>query len=182
LRHVLLQSEEELLSKKSSELIGGVVVPKPKKIIGKIKVQGIIWIFFDVSHVIVDFISLSLIIVNLLSCIVRKVKMGLDAPSGCIFPHLSKLELEAVQYRISNVKSRLSSGWEAVQKVQVACNIPKNGSLSSKSLAYVHIGTRYMKEIASVLRSGLTSQATTSSSCEVVQGMLFCFLIFMNIN
>jgi len=107
--------------------------------------------------------------------------MGLDAPSGCVFPHLSKLELEAVQYRISNVKSRLSSGWEALQKVQVARNIPKNGSLSSKSLAYVHVGTRYMKEIASVLRNGLTSsQATSSSSYEVVQGMPFTFLRLMN--
>uniref|UniRef100_A0A7C9EE15 Uncharacterized protein n=1 Tax=Opuntia streptacantha TaxID=393608 RepID=A0A7C9EE15_OPUST len=147
LRHVLLQSEEELLSKKSSELIGGVAVPKPKKTVGKIKVQ------------------------------VRKVKMGLDAPSGCVFPHLSKLELEAVQYRISNVKSRLSSGWEALQKVQVARNIPKNGSLSSKSLAYVHVGTRYMKEIASVLRNGLTSsQATSSSSYEVVPETYSCLV------
>jgi len=138
--------------------------------------------FLQCVHIIVDFISLFfLLITKLLSCVVRKVKMGLDAPSGCVFPHLSKLELEAVQYRISNVKSRLSSGWEALQKVQVARNIPKNGSLSSKSLAYVHVGTRYMKEIASVLRNGLTSsQATSSSSYEVVQGMPFTFLRLMN--
>lgn len=146
LRHVLLQSEEELLSKKSSELISGAAVPKPKKTVGKIKVQ------------------------------VRKVKMALDPPSGCTFPQIPKLELEAVQYRLSNAKSKLSSGWEALQRVQVARHVPKNGSLSSKSLAYVHVGTQYMKEVASLLKSGLTSSHTisSSSSYEVVQETYSC--------
>ncbi|CAK7347233.1 unnamed protein product [Dovyalis caffra] len=37
--HVLLQSEEELLAKRSSELVSEGAAPKPKKIIGKMKVQ-----------------------------------------------------------------------------------------------------------------------------------------------
>ena len=40
LQQVLLQSEEELLAKRSSELGSEGTVPKPKKIIGKMKVQG----------------------------------------------------------------------------------------------------------------------------------------------
>lgn len=41
LQQVLLQSEEELLlSKRSSELAGEGAIPKPKKMVGKMKVQG----------------------------------------------------------------------------------------------------------------------------------------------
>lgn len=40
LQQVLLQSEEELLAKRSSEIGSEGTVPKPKKIIGKMKVQG----------------------------------------------------------------------------------------------------------------------------------------------
>ena len=41
LEQVLLQSEEELLARRSSDLVSEGVAPKPKKIIGKMKVQGI---------------------------------------------------------------------------------------------------------------------------------------------
>ncbi|RWW86950.1 hypothetical protein BHE74_00004240 [Ensete ventricosum] len=41
LRQILLQSEEELLSKRSPELVSEGAGPKPKKIIGKMKVQGL---------------------------------------------------------------------------------------------------------------------------------------------
>lgn len=40
LQQVLLQSEEELLAKRSSELASEGAAPKPKKTIGKMKVQG----------------------------------------------------------------------------------------------------------------------------------------------
>ncbi|XP_074308502.1 uncharacterized protein LOC141643306 isoform X1 [Silene latifolia] len=146
LRHALLQSEEEVMSKGSSELISGSAAPKPKKIMGKIKVQ------------------------------VRKVKMGLDPQSGCSFPQMPKLEIERFQYRIKSVKSRLSSGWEAVQRVNAAHHLPKEGSLSHKSLAYMHVGTRYMKDIAGLLRSGLSSSPTTSSLPEVVQEAYSCLI------
>lgn len=41
LRQILLQSEEELLAKRSPELVSEGAGPKPKKIIGKMKVQGV---------------------------------------------------------------------------------------------------------------------------------------------
>lgn len=40
LRQVLLQSEEELMVKQNSELSSKGVAPKPKKLFGKMKVQG----------------------------------------------------------------------------------------------------------------------------------------------
>lgn len=40
LRQVLLQSEEELMAKQTSELAGEKAAPKPKKMVGKMKVQG----------------------------------------------------------------------------------------------------------------------------------------------
>ncbi|KNA08755.1 hypothetical protein SOVF_159690 [Spinacia oleracea] len=144
LRNVLLQSEEEIMSRRASELVSGATAPKPKKTIGKIKVQ------------------------------VRKVKMALDPPSGCVFPQMHKMDLEKIQCHVSNVKSKLALKWEALQKIQAVRNIPKNGSLSSKSLAYVNVGAQYMKEIGGLLKSGLTSSQTTTS--EVVQETYFCLV------
>lgn len=40
LQQVLLQSEEELMSKQTSELLTDGAAPKPKKMVGKMKVQG----------------------------------------------------------------------------------------------------------------------------------------------
>lgn len=40
LQQVLLQSEEELMSKQTSELLADGAAPKPKKMVGKMKVQG----------------------------------------------------------------------------------------------------------------------------------------------
>ncbi|KAL2907285.1 Ankyrin repeat domain-containing protein 50 [Bienertia sinuspersici] len=144
LRHVLLQSEEEVMSGRSSELISGAAAAKPQKTIGKIKVQ------------------------------VRKVKMASDTPSGCVFPQMSKFDLERLQGQVSNVKSKLVLKWEALQRIQAARHIPKHGSLSSKSLAYVHVGTQYMKEIGVLLKSSLTSSETTTS--QVVQETYFCLV------
>ncbi|KAK9713111.1 hypothetical protein RND81_06G003500 [Saponaria officinalis] len=146
LRHALLQSEEEVMSKRTSELISGAAAPKPKKMMGRIKVQ------------------------------VRKVKMGLDPQSGCSFPQMPKLEIERFQYCINTVKSRLSSGWEAVQRVNAAHHLPKEGSLSRKSLAYMHVGTQYMKDIVGLVRSGLSSSQKTSSLSENVQEAYSCLI------
>lgn len=46
LEQVLLQSEEDLLSKRSSDIVSEGVAPKSKKIIGKMKVQGIVMFLF----------------------------------------------------------------------------------------------------------------------------------------
>lgn len=48
LQQVLLQSEEELLAKRSAGLISEGASLKPKKIIGKMKVQGIIIFSLDI--------------------------------------------------------------------------------------------------------------------------------------
>ncbi|XP_010681049.2 uncharacterized protein LOC104896062 isoform X1 [Beta vulgaris subsp. vulgaris] len=144
LRHVLLQSEEEIMSRRSSELISGAAASKPKKTIGKIKVQ------------------------------VRKVKMSLDTPSGCVFPQMPKVDLETFHSHVSNVKTKLALKWEALQRVQAARHVPKNGSLSSKSLAYVHVGAQYMKEIGIILKSGLPSSQTTES--QIVQETYICMV------
>ncbi|KAK4367008.1 hypothetical protein RND71_014888 [Anisodus tanguticus] len=147
-RQVLLQSEEELLSKKSLELIGEGASMKPKKTFGKMKVQ------------------------------VRKVKMALDPPTGCSFSTLKppKVKLEAVRAQLSNVKSTLSSEWGAIRKVRVAPRVPPNGSLSQQSLAYLHAGTRYVKDVSGILKLGVTTLRSTSASYEVVPETYFCSL------
>ncbi|XP_009601182.1 uncharacterized protein [Nicotiana tomentosiformis] len=147
-RQVLLQSEEELLKKKSLELVGEGASMKPKKIFGKLKVQ------------------------------VRKVKMALDPPTGCSFSTLKppKVKLEAIRSQLSNVKSTLSSEWGAIRKVRVAPRIPPNGSLSRQSLAYLHAGTRYVKDVSEILKLGATTLRSSSTSYEVVPETYFCSL------
>ena len=62
LQNVLLQSEEELMSKRASELVSEGAASKPKKTIGKMKVQGAksiysfhlhtlsVWYFWFIIH------------------------------------------------------------------------------------------------------------------------------------
>ncbi|KAM3360547.1 putative protein isoform X1 [Capsicum galapagoense] len=147
-RQVLLQSEEELLRKRSLELVGEGASMKPKKTLGKLKVQ------------------------------VRKVKMALDPPTGCSFSALKppKVKLEAIRAQLSNVKSTISSEWGAIRKVRVAPRIPPNGSLSHQSLAYLHAGTRYVKDVSGILKLGVTTLRSSSTSYEVVPETYFCSL------
>ncbi|KAK6150355.1 hypothetical protein DH2020_015287 [Rehmannia glutinosa] len=93
LKHVLLQSEEELLKKDSTDLVSEGAYVKTKKSIGKIKVQ------------------------------VRKVKMGLEPPTGCTFTSLKSSSM--VKYlkevpeliKISfNAWRSSSSSYEVVQE------------------------------------------------------------------
>ncbi|KAL6552141.1 hypothetical protein OROGR_008295 [Orobanche gracilis] len=124
LKRVLLQSEEELLRKDSSELVNEGAYVKSKKTIGKIKVQ------------------------------VRKVKMGVEPPTGCGFTSLkssSVVKLESFQLRLSNMKSIVSA---------------------ERKMAYIIVGTRrYLREVPELLKIGFSAWRSTSSSCEVVQGM-----------
>lgn len=148
LRQVLLQSEEELLAKQTSELASEKAAPKPKKIVGKMKVQ------------------------------VRKVKMALDPPTGCSISTYrpSLIKLETIKYRFSNLQSTLSSGWQALRKIRVAPRLPANGSFSRQSLAYVHAGTQYIKQVSGLLKTGVTTLRNSSSSYEVVQETYSCLL------
>jgi len=62
LQQVLLQSEEELLSKRSAELASEGAAPKPKKIIGKMKVQGILSSFVCHYNLFVSILKLHMIL------------------------------------------------------------------------------------------------------------------------
>ncbi|KAK8930537.1 hypothetical protein KSP39_PZI016983 [Platanthera zijinensis] len=145
LQYILLQSEEELLEKRSSEPEGASV--KPKKIIGKLKVQA------------------------------RKVKMTLDMPSGCNYLSLRTptVKLESFRYRMSNFQSALSSGWESLQKIRVFPHLPSNSSFSKQSLAYMQATTQYIKHFSVFLKTGVRSLRSPSTD-DVVQESFSCFL------
>ncbi|CAN0873389.1 hypothetical protein LINGRAHAP2_LOCUS10360 [Linum grandiflorum] len=147
-QNVLLQSEEELLSKRSCELAGEGAATKPKKIIGKMKVQ------------------------------VRKVKTMLDPQPGCSMSALAlrSPKLEMVQYRFSRFQSSIYTGWKAFRRIRVAPRIPANGSFRRHSLAYVQASTQYIKQVSGLLKSGVTSLRNSSSSYEVVQETYSCSL------
>ncbi|XXG86523.1 hypothetical protein AAC387_Pa11g1398 [Persea americana] len=146
-QQILLQSEEELLAKRSTELVSEGTVPKPKKTVGKMKVQ------------------------------VRRVKMSIDMPPGCSFASLKPpaLKLESLRTRLSNLQSTLSSGWEALRNVRVVPRLPANSSFSRHSLAYVHASTQYIKQVSGLLKIGVNS-LRNSSSYEVVQETYSCLL------
>ncbi|XP_074560041.1 uncharacterized protein LOC141816107 isoform X1 [Curcuma longa] len=147
-RQVLLQSEEELLAKRSSELVCEGAGPKPKKIIGKMKVQ------------------------------VRKVRMALDMPSGCSFSSLRQpmVNLESLRFRMLNLQSTLSSGWESLRKVRVLPNLPANSSFSRHSLAYMHASAQYVKQVSGLLKIGVSTLRSSSSSYEATQETYSCQL------
>ncbi|KAF9620736.1 hypothetical protein IFM89_014257 [Coptis chinensis] len=147
LQKTLLQSEEELLANRSSELVSEGAAPKVKKIIGKMKVQ------------------------------VRKVKMGLDPPVGCSFSSLkpTMVKMESFRYRLLNLQSTMSSGCVALSRVRVAPRVPANGSFSQHSLAFMHAGTQYLKQVSELLKVGVTT-LRSSSSYEVVSEPYTCLL------
>ncbi|KAG5543870.1 hypothetical protein RHGRI_016584 [Rhododendron griersonianum] len=148
LQQVLLQSEEELMAKRSSELAGEGTAPKPKKMVGKMKVQ------------------------------VRKVKMALDPPKGCTFSSLRapKIKMDAVRYRFYSLQSTLSTGWQALRNIRFVPRVPPNGSLPRQSLAYVQASAQYVKQVSGLLKIGVTTLRSSSSSREVVQETYSCFL------
>jgi hypothetical protein len=142
LQQLLLQSEEELLAKRSSQAPHEGVAPKPKKNIGKMKVQ------------------------------VRRVKTVMDGPTGCSISSLkpSLIKFEKIRIHFSNMSTRLFSGWRALRKIHV--RVPANGSsLPRQSLAYVHASTQYLKQVSGLLKTGVTSLRNNSTSYDIVQGM-----------
>ncbi|KAG8373426.1 hypothetical protein BUALT_Bualt11G0023000 [Buddleja alternifolia] len=145
LKHVLLQSEEELLKKESSELVSEGASVKTKKTIGKIKIQ------------------------------VRKVRMGLEPPTGCAFSSLkssSTVKLESFQLRLSNVKTIISAERRALRRERITPIMTVNGSLLNQSMAYIIVGTRrYLKEVPELVKIGINAWRSSSSSYEVVQGI-----------
>ncbi|KAI9106858.1 hypothetical protein K1719_022386 [Acacia pycnantha] len=148
LRHVLLQSEEEMMVKQDSELSNKGVAPKPKKLFGKMKVQ------------------------------VRKVKMAMDPPTGCSISSIRtpKIKMDSVRDRFNNLHSSLSSGCRALRSTRCVPCISANGSLARQSLSYMHASTRYIQQVSGLLKAGVTTLRNSSSSYEVVQEAYSCFL------
>ncbi|KAB2040628.1 hypothetical protein ES319_D02G097300v1 [Gossypium barbadense] len=149
LKQILLQSEEERMEKPTLDLTSEAAAPKPKKIVGKVKVQ------------------------------VHKVKTTLDPPTGCSMTSLSlsapRVKLKTIQNQLSNFQSILSSRWQALKNIRVASGLP-NSSFSHKSLAYMHAGTRYVKQASGLLKIGVRSSRKNSSSYEVIQETYVCML------
>ncbi|KAL6558737.1 hypothetical protein OROMI_019087 [Orobanche minor] len=151
LRNILLQSEEELLRKRTTELLGEGVSVKANKTIGKIKIQ------------------------------VRKVKMGFDPPTGCTFASLkstSVVKLETFQHKLSNVKSIVSSERKALRRDCVTPVVAANGSLLHRTVAYIMVGTRrYLKDVPKLMKIGFNALQSSSKSCEdQVQESYSCLL------
>ena len=102
--------------------------------------------------------------------------MSLDPPSGCSMSSLRApvIKLESVRYHFSNLQSTFSSAWLALRRIRVVPRIPANGSFSRKSLAYVHASTQYIKQVSGLLKTGVTTLRSSSSSYEDVQGIMSC--------
>ncbi|XP_051117593.1 uncharacterized protein LOC127242192 [Andrographis paniculata] len=150
LRHILLQPEEELLKKETTELVSEGAAVKTKKTIGKIKIQ------------------------------VRKVRIGLEPPAGCAFNSLkaSSLEkLETLQIRLSNMKSIVASERKANKRERITPVLTINGTVLPPRVAYVIVGARhYMKEVPQLVKIGFKAWRKSSSSCEEVQETYSCSL------
>ncbi|EYU23672.1 hypothetical protein MIMGU_mgv1a027112mg, partial [Erythranthe guttata] len=110
----------------------------------------------------------------------RKVRMGLDPPTGCAFASLtssSSVKLESLQLRLSNVKSVFSSERKALKRERVKPIMTVNGSLLHQSMAYVVVGARrYLREVPELIKSGFNAWRSSSSSYEVVQESYYCLL------
>uniref|UniRef100_A0A1D1Z558 Calcium-dependent secretion activator n=1 Tax=Anthurium amnicola TaxID=1678845 RepID=A0A1D1Z558_9ARAE len=147
LQQILLQSEEELLATRSSKHVSEVPAAKLKKMIGKIKVQ------------------------------IRRVRMGLDKPSGCSFSSFQPpmMKLKSIRHHMSNLQSTVSSGWVSLRKVRLLPHVPANSSFSRNSLAYMHASTQYIKQVSSLLKIGVTT-LRNRSSYEIVQESYSCQL------
>jgi len=177
LQRFFLHSEEELLGKGPSELVTETSVPKSKKTIGKIKLQGIhICIFFP-FHCILPLVEIAVVLTRVRFCTVRRIKMGLDPPPGCNIATLtvSKEKLEVVRHHIVELNSTLSSGWKAARKVHVTPQVPLNGSLSRQSLAYMQAAARYLKQVSKAVKKEIVTSHTGPQTYEAVQGISLYF-------
>ncbi|KAG6384861.1 hypothetical protein SASPL_153680 [Salvia splendens] len=151
LRNILLQSENELMKKQNAELVSEGASVKAKKTIGKIKIQ------------------------------VRRVRMGLDAPTGCAFASSLKsssmVKLDSLQLRLSNMKTVLSAERKALQRERVTPVMRISGSKLQQSMTYIVVGTRQcLKEVPVLIKVGYGAWRSSSTSHEVVEESYTCLL------
>lgn len=147
LQQTLLQPEEELLRNGSTDAALEGSAPKPKKTIGRIKVQ------------------------------VRKVKIMPDVPSGCSFRSFSSssVNMECLRSRSSNFKSTVLAGWEAVRKIRVRSRPPLPATYSQRGLAYMQASAEYVREVSTLLKAGATSLRNSTTN-ETTQETYCCLL------
>lgn len=100
--------------------------------------------------------------------------MGLNTQPGC---NISSLKHETVHQKIAELNSTLSAGWKAVKKVHVAPQVPANGSLSRKSLAYLCACSRYLKEVSQVFKKEMVTSLSIPHSLKALKGTFghYCF-------
>ncbi|XP_078429702.1 pesticidal crystal cry8Ba protein [Wolffia australiana] len=148
LQQILLQSEEELLAQRSSKLTSEVPVIKPRKTMGRMKVQ------------------------------IRRVRMVVDGPPGCGFSSLqsSLTNLKSLRHQISNLQSTLSSGWGSLRSIRLVPHLPASRSFSRNSLAYMHASTQYIKQVSALLKVGVTTLRSRSSYDAVQAETYSCHL------
>ncbi|XP_020590980.1 uncharacterized protein LOC110031897 [Phalaenopsis equestris] len=139
LQQILLQSETELLGQQSSGSSSEGIMPKPKKIIGKIKIQ------------------------------VHKVRMSPEMPSGCSISamNLSTANIRSLQSSISSLHTLLAAEWKSLRNLRFLLCLPSNSSLAAQSLACVNASTLYAKKGSALFKVGVTSMQTPSYTCRL---------------
>ncbi|XP_076931452.1 uncharacterized protein LOC143596601 [Bidens hawaiensis] len=142
LQQVLLLPEEELLVTRASKVGSEVNVQKPKKMVGKMKVE------------------------------VRKVKMTVDPPAGCSFASIKPPKMETFRRHFGTLQSKVSSGCKAVKNIHFSPRAPANGSFSRHSLAYMQANTDYIKQVSGLIKVGGSSLRSRSSGFEVQESYL----------
>ncbi|KAM0046294.1 hypothetical protein Hdeb2414_s0009g00314491 [Helianthus debilis subsp. tardiflorus] len=74
------------------------------------------------------------------------------------------------------MKSTVHLEWEALKRVRVAPKFSSKGSLSHQSLAYLHFGTHYIRDMAGLLKVGITSLHNAPTLPEPAQETYLCSL------
>lgn len=106
----------------------------------------------------------------------RKVRMGLDPPTGCSFGPVKApvINMDSARSQLSKVQRSIVFGWHALRRVHFVLHKPADGSLSKKSLAYVQASSQYIKQVSGLLKVGVvTTLRHSASSYDPVQGTPF---------
>ncbi|BBM98900.1 hypothetical protein MPTK1_1g17040 [Marchantia polymorpha subsp. ruderalis] len=152
LQQLLLQPYEELKRKGVADETEGTAASKPKRNIGKLRVQ------------------------------VRKLKISKSQlPTGFTCPSFGSIKFESlyasVDDRSSNQRARLLPGWAAVRKLRVLHRALLRGNASQRSLAYVNAGAQYMRQVSGILKDKVNSLRSNSlNSLEGPQEGFSCVL------
>lgn len=100
--------------------------------------------------------------------------MSPDEPTGCSISSIKGpiINVESCRYRLYGIKSAVSSGCVALRKIRFAPQTPIDGSFSAHSMAYVQASAQYLKQVSGLLKTGVATLCSNSSSNDV-QGILW---------